>query len=319
LKLLASIFGLAVQARNALYDAALVSTRRLEGPVISVGNLTVGGSGKTPFVILLGELLKARGIEFDVLSRGYGRKSKGIELVDPSGSPEQFGDEPLLIARRLEVPVIVGANRYQVGKFSEGKFGPRLHLLDDGFQHRALARDFDIVLISPEDAHDILLPVGRLREPLSSLKRADAVVFTNETSLNESSENSQHLRGKLAWRVQRGIRFDGIPEKPLVFCGIAKPRNFVSQLRTEGIEPAAEKFNRDHHAYTEQDIQNLLLLRQRSGAGGFVTTEKDAINLGRHLSKLQPTAIVSVTMTLENADSALDAMLRLIGERKRSA
>jgi tetraacyldisaccharide 4'-kinase len=167
-----------VQARNALYDRALVPARKLKGPVVSVGNLTVGGSGKTPFVILLGELLKARGIEFDVLSRGYGRKFKGIALVDPSGSPEQFGDEPLLIARRLEVPIIVGADRYQAGKFSEDKFEPRLHILDDGFQHRALAREFDIVLINPEDAHDSLLPRGRLREPLSSLKRADVASAT---------------------------------------------------------------------------------------------------------------------------------------------
>jgi tetraacyldisaccharide 4'-kinase len=318
LKLLASIFGLVVQARNALYDRALVPARKLKGPVVSVGNLAVGGSGKTPFVILLGELLKARGIEFDVLSRGYGRKCKGIALVDPSGSPEQFGDEPLLIAHQLDVPIIVGADRYQAGKFSEDKFGPRLHILDDGFQHRALARDFDIVLVNPGDANDSLLPAGRLREPLSSLKRADAVVFTNETSLNESSGKSHHLRDKPTWRVRRGIRFDSVPEKPLVFCGIAKPRIFVSQLRTEGIEPASEKFYRDHHAYTEQDIQNLLQLRQRSGAGGFVTTEKDAVNLGQHLSKLQPMAIISVTMILENADCALDVMLRVIEERKRS-
>jgi tetraacyldisaccharide 4'-kinase len=317
LKLLASIFGLAVQARNTLYDRGLFSARRLQGSVISVGNLSVGGSGKTPFVILLGELLKARDIEFDVLSRGYGRKSKGIALVDPSGSPEQFGDEPLLIARRLEAPVIVGADRYEAGTFSEEKFRPRLHILDDGFQHRALARDFDIVLIGPEDANDSLLPVGRLREPLSSLKRADAVVFTNEISMNESSGNSQHFRGKPTWQVRRGIRFDKVPEKPVVFCGIAKPRNFVSQLRTEGIEPAAEKFYRDHHPYTEQDIHNLLRLRQSTGAGGFVTTEKDAINLGQHLLKLQPIAIVSVTMILENADNTLNTTLRVIEERKR--
>jgi tetraacyldisaccharide 4'-kinase len=308
-----------VQVRNALYDRALVPARKLKGPVVSVGNLTVGGSGKTPFVILLGELLKSRGIEFDVLSRGYGRKAKGIALVDPSGFPEQFGDEPLLIARRLEVPVIVGADRYQAGKFSEDKFGPRLHILDDGFQHRALAREFDIVLVNPEDAHDNLLPRGRLREPLSSLKRADAVVFTNETSLNESSAKSQHLRCKPMWRVRRGIRFNSVPEKPLVFCGIAIPRNFVSQLRTEGVEPVAEKFYRDHHAYTEQDIHDLIQLRQDAEAGGFVTTEKDAINLGQHLSKLQPMAIISVTMILENADNALDAMLRVIEEPKRSA
>src|SRR5580704_16224595 len=131
-----------VRARNALYDRALWRTRRLHGAVVSVGNLSAGGSGKTPFVMLLGELLKARAIKFDVLSRGYGRSSKGVRLVDPAGLPQEFGDEPLLIARQLQVPVIVGEDRWEAGRFAEAKFGPQLHLLDDGFQHRALARDF---------------------------------------------------------------------------------------------------------------------------------------------------------------------------------
>src|SRR5437016_11119580 len=105
---LASVFGLGVRTRNALYDRGLIPVRRLAGPVVSVGNLSVGGSGKTPFVLLLGELLKKRGIQFDVLSRGYGRSSRGVLAVDPAGSPEMFGDEPLLMARKLRVPVIIG-------------------------------------------------------------------------------------------------------------------------------------------------------------------------------------------------------------------
>ena len=133
-------------------------------------------------MLLLGELLKARGVKFDVLSRGYGRQSRGVAWVDPGGSARDFGDEPLLIARRLGVPVMVGEERYQAGVVAESKFGPQLHLLDDGFQHRALARDFDIVLVTPEDARDRLLPAGRLREPLSSLARADAVVLTSGAS-----------------------------------------------------------------------------------------------------------------------------------------
>ena len=168
--------------------------------VISVGNLSAGGTGKTPFVILLGELLKARGIKFDVLSRGYGRSSKGVRLVDPSGLPTEFGDEPLLIARKLQMPVIVGEDRWQAGRFAESKFGPQLHLLDDGFQHRALARDFDIVLVTPQDAADRLLPDGRLREPLHSLVRADAIVLASG-----ASANSFPIQQKLIWRVRRGI------------------------------------------------------------------------------------------------------------------
>ena len=177
---LSALYGASVKARNDLYDRGALKIRRMPGPVVSIGNLTVGGSGKTPFLITLGELLKARGIGFDVLSRGYGRATKGVGLVDPEGSPRDFGDEPLLIARKLQVPVIVGEDRYAAGQFAEEKFGPQLHLLDDGFQHRRLARDFDIVLITPTDAGDSLLPTGRLREPLSSLSRADAVVLTND-------------------------------------------------------------------------------------------------------------------------------------------
>jgi tetraacyldisaccharide 4'-kinase len=179
---LSSIYGLAVRARNALYDRRGLRARRLDGPVVSVGNLSAGGSGKTPFVMLLGELLQSRGVKFDVLSRGYGRKSRGVLLVDPSGLPQEFGDEPLLIARRLQVPVIVGEDRYEAGRFAEARFGAQLHLLDDGFQHRALARDFDIVLVTPQDASDRLLPAGRLREPLSALGRADAVVLASGAS-----------------------------------------------------------------------------------------------------------------------------------------
>ena len=119
--------------------------------MISVGNVSVGGSGKTPFVLLLGQMLKARGVNFDVLSRGYGRSTRGVALVDARGSPRDFGDEPLLLARHLGVPVVVGENRYQAGLLAEKKFGSQFHLLDDGFQHRGLARQFDIVLITPEE------------------------------------------------------------------------------------------------------------------------------------------------------------------------
>ncbi|MBV9574648.1 MAG: tetraacyldisaccharide 4'-kinase [Acidobacteriales bacterium] len=307
-----SVFGLGVWTRNRIYDRRLRPARRLQGPIISVGNLSVGGSGKTPFVILLGSLLKARGVSFDVLSRGYGRTKRGTTIVAPEGSPADFGDEPLLIARRLEVPVIVGEDRYNAGQLAEKQFGAQLHLLDDGFQHRALHRDFDIVLVTPEDLRDRMLPAGRLREPISSLNRADAVVLTSGASAASFS-----LEGRQVWRVRRGIVARGLPARPVVFCGIARPRNFVLQLRTAGIEPAAEAFYRDHHAYTARDVSELLALRQKSDAEGFVTTEKDAINLDGYLSALSPLAIVPVTMELAEAPNVIDTMFRGIGERRR--
>lgn len=311
---LSTIYGAVVQARNALYDRGHLPSRHLKGPVVSVGNLSAGGSGKTPFVMLLGELLKARGVKFDVLSRGYGRETRGVRLVDPAGLPQQFGDEPLLIARKLQVPVIVGEDRHEAGRFAESKFGPQLHLLDDGFQHRALARDFEIVLVTPQDATDQLLPAGRLREPLGSLRRADAVVLASG-----ASAESFPPRDKLVWRVKRGIIPKAVPPRPVVFCGIARPQNFLLQLRAANIEPVAQAFYRDHHAYVEKDIRELLELKQRSEAGGFVTTEKDAVNLGPYLSALDPLSVVPVRMELADAANAVDAILRKIADRKPCA
>jgi tetraacyldisaccharide 4'-kinase len=231
--------------------------------------------------------------------------------VDPAGLPRDFGDEPLLIARKLQVPVVVGENRFQAGNFAEKRFGPRLHLLDDGFQHRSLERDFDIVMVTPPDIADRLIPGGRLREPLSSLRRADAVVLASG-----ASGDSLPLEGKLVWRVRRGIIPRNVPPRPVVFCGIARPQSFVLQLRAANIEPVAEAFYRDHHAYTEKDIDELLQLKQRSQAGGFVTTEKDAVNLGGYLSALDPLSVVPVKMELDDAANAVDTMLRRIEKTK---
>jgi tetraacyldisaccharide 4'-kinase len=311
---LSAIYGVVVWTRNALYDRSVLPTRSLQGPVVSVGNLSAGGSGKTPFVILLAELLKARGVKLDVLSRGYGRQSRGVFLVDPAGLPKDFGDEPLLMARKLQLPVIVGEDRYEAGKFAESKFGPQLHLLDDGFQHRGLRRDFNIVLVTPQDAADRLLPAGRLREPLASLSRADATVLASG-----ARAESFPLEGKLVWRVRRGIAPSNVPPQPVVFCGIARPQSFVLQLRAANIEPAAEAFYRDHHAYSETDVRELLALKQKSGAGGFLTTEKDAVNLGSYLSALEPLSVVPVRMELADAANALDTMLRVIEERRLAA
>ena len=311
---LASLYGAGVRSRNALYDRGTFPQHRLAGPVISVGNLSVGGAGKTPFVLLLGDLLKARGVKFDILSRGYGRQTRGVRLVAPGGSPRDFGDEPLLMARRLEVPVVVGEDRFAAGQFAEQQFGAEMHLLDDGFQHRALARDFDIVLVTPEDARDRLLPAGRLREPLTSLARADAIVLTSG-----ASPESFPAAGKLIWRVRRGIAPQNVPARPVVFCGIARPKSFLMQLRTAGIEPVAEAVFGDHHFYVEKDIQDLLKLRRQSEADGFVTTEKDAVNLREFLSALQPVAVVPVKMELVDAANAVDTMLRRIEERRRKS
>lgn len=336
---LSAIFGAGVALRNALYDRGVLTERKLSRPVVSVGNISVGGSGKTPFVIALGQLLKERGIAFDVLSRGYGRSSTQVAVVDPKGAPEQFGDEPLLIARRLEAPVIVGADRYQAGLLAEKKFEVKLHLLDDGFQHRRLHRDFDIVLAPASDLEGALLPVGRLREPLSSLQRANVVVSDRGESAPPENASfmpggqgslqavekivrgerppatSLHVLPVEVWRMKRNVYLDQVSKKPLAFCGIARPRQFFGYLQELGIELAVTVSFPDHHRYTENDLARLSRARSRSGADGFVTTEKDAINLGALAGRLQPLNIAWLRLVLEDPEQALGSLLGALERR----
>ncbi len=308
---LTGLYGGLSAFRNTLYDRGVLASRRLQRPVISVGNLSTGGAGKTPFVIALGQLLLDRGIEFDVLSRGYRRKTRGILVVEPSGSAAEFGDEPLLIARRLGVPVIVGESRFGAGQLAEQKFQQQFHILDDGFQHRSLARDFDIVLMTAEDFGDRLLPSGRLREPLSSLERADAIVVPHNLNVDHPAS-----KGKLVWRAERSILIPEPLAAPIAFCGIARPEQFFAQLRAAGFTPKAEISFGDHHAYDQHDVQRLHQLRTKLGADGFLTTEKDAINLGQLQRSLTPLSVAVLKLILDRPADLVDTSLTRIAERK---
>jgi tetraacyldisaccharide 4'-kinase len=308
---LTGLYGSVTALRNTLFDRGVLSSRRLEQPVVSVGNLSVGGSGKTPFVIALGELLKTREIRFAVLSRGYGRKTRGVLVVESAGKASDFGDEPLLIARRLGVPVIVGESRYDAGRLAEQKFQPQLHILDDGFQHRSLARDFDIVLMTENDVGDRLLPLGRMREPLSSLARADAVVLPSGLAVDHPA-----LQQKPVWQIERELLLLNPPSRPVVFCGIARPAQFFAQVRAAGISPAAEMIFRDHHAYGLHDFQALIQARRDSRADGFLTTEKDAVNLAPNHHGLEPLAVAVLRLTIDRPTDVVDAILTRIRERK---
>jgi tetraacyldisaccharide 4'-kinase len=311
---LAGIYGTASGLRNSLFDSGVFKSRRLGWPVVSVGNLSVGGAGKTPFVIALGELLKERGIHFDVLSRGYGRKSRGVLVVDPGGAAVQFGDEPLLIARNLGVSVVVGKSRYAAGlqaeKLGAGPgSGLQVHILDDGFQHRSLARHFDIVLMAESDFCDRLLPSGRLREPLSSLDRADVVVLpAGVSSLHPA------LRGKPIWRMTRELELKRPSSSPVVFCGIARPQQFFDQVRAAGVSPAAELDFPDHHRYEGKDITHLIALSRRSNANGFVTTEKDAVNLGVMRDQLAPLSVAELRVELADPDTIVGTIMARIAK-----
>ncbi len=318
------LFGIGVAIRNSLYDRGMFRRRKLQGAVVSIGNLCIGGTGKTPFAQMIGDLLMERGIVFDILSRGYGRSSTEIKVVDPQGGPREFGDEPLLLAKYFAAKpgngdakapkVIVGPDRYLAGLLAEKQFGPRLHLLDDGFQHRHLARDFDIVLLAPDDADQVLLPVGRLREPLRSLQRADAVVATEEVNIAGFPVLPPRV-----WRVERDISLPShLPDgaKPLAFCGIARPDRFFQDLRRHAIYPVAELTFRDHHAYTASDVEKILREKTSSGADCCLTTIKDIMNLGELAHRLAPFSAVSLKLRLVEAEANVDEMLRVIEQRR---
>jgi tetraacyldisaccharide 4'-kinase len=207
--------------------------------------------------------------------------------------------------------VIVGESRYAAGRVAERKFQPQLHILDDGFQHRSLVRNFDIVLMTERDFDDRLLPSGRLREPLSSLRRADAIVLPAGLAVDHPA-----LRQKLIWRIERELVLPSLPSAPVVFCGIARPEQFFAQVRATGITPAAEIIFRDHHAYDLDDIQALVGVRRDLQAGGFLTTEKDAINLAPEQHCLEPLAIAELRLTLDRPTDVMGAILARINDGK---
>ena len=312
----ASVYRSVVAMRNYCFDHEILRSRRLSWPVISVGNISVGGSGKTPFVIMLGELLRQRGIEVDVLSRGYRRGTNGVLRVDPNGTPEQFGDEPLLIARKLGCPAFVGEDRFDAGLEAEETIGGaqanRVHLLDDGFQHRQLHRDFDIVLLNQEDFSDKLLPAGRLREPLSALGRADVVV------VDQDFPEDQRPRGEFqVWRIERNVIVPELNRPVIAFCGIARPQRFFSALRKHGLDVQEEIVFRDHHRYTSDDVARLAASQAQHPGSQLITTEKDAVNLGPHITDLKA-IVVPLETSLLIADEVLDVTVRKISERRKS-
>ena len=306
---LSAIFGAAVAVRNSMYDRKIFAIHKLAKPVVSVGNISVGGSGKTPFVIALGESLKARGISFDILSRGYGRASRSTTIVDPSGTTRDYGDEPLLIAGKLGVPVVVGADRFQAGLLSEKTHPAQLHLLDDGFQHRQLHRDCDLVMLPQIDLQDTLLPIGRLREPQSSLGRADVLVMQAEVN------PPQRSAGKQVWRVTRTLELPALNGTAFAFCGIARPDQFFAQLKTSGVQLAGTQAFPDHHRYTAADMQLLLRQKQQRKADFFVTTEKDEINVQPLIQELDDLRIARLKATLEDPNAAIEWLIRTLEQR----
>jgi len=312
---LVPLYSMAVGAKNLAYSKGWARQQHLQWPVVSIGNLSMGGSGKTPLIIRLAQLLRERGTTVDVLSRGYGRRSKAVLQVAVGGSADEFGDEPLLIAQAAGVPVFVGASRHAAGLLAESKAaGPALHLLDDGFQHRRLARDVDIVVLHRSDFGERLLPAGRLREGFSSLSRAQIIVMREEDRELEPELRRRRFSQPIWW-MERALEVPDV-KQVVAFCAIARQDEFLSGLRSSGVAVAAMRAWRDHHRYTRADIAALIELRRQHQAEAFLTTEKDRVRLvpehRRMLEGAAPLHAARLVVRLRDEPAAIDQLLALL-------
>ena len=330
--LLSGAYGRILLMRRAWY-ARPGRRRRLNHRVISVGNLSLGGSGKTPVVAALARLLRARGQRPVILTRGYGRRevtegvlvvSDGQRVLEPVS---RSGDEPQLLARTLSgVPVLVCADRYIAGLFAERHFGVTVSILDDGFQHVQLERDVDLLLVSPADLEDRVLPSGRLREPLTAAQCADAVLVpgTDEEVAQVAAAFGHHNAFRIVprygplWRVRKdppyiaeresvGQVLADPPGRVVAFAGIARPERFFNALRSLGYDVARELTFRDHHWYTARDRETIQSAARETNASLIVTTEKDAVRCDFDV------AVLPMTVSIEPAadfESWLSGRLR---------
>lgn len=307
------------------YGAGVLKQSRVAARVISIGNITVGGTGKTPVTIDLATRLIERGSKVAILSRGYKRLSKDRNLVVSDGKSLQVnsaeaGDEPYLIASRVpNAVVIVGAKRAETAKLATEQFGCDTILLDDGFQHFGIARDTDIVLLdyNDEPEQDHILPAGRLREPLSALARADWIIITKVPTANADAK--LHRLRTLAARFAPNAKLSacrmgahslspfGCPDVTLgggglvgvgvlAFCGIARPATFFEELRRLGANIVGERTFPDHVWYTNKDIETIAQQSKDVGAELIVTTEKDAVKLLPASVKHLPLAVLKQTL-----------------------
>lgn len=320
-------------AHRGLYEVGLKRRERLPRPVICIGNLTVGGTGKTPFLITLARELSGRGLRLAILSRGYGAEPTAREprLVSDTEKtlldPVQAGDEPFLLARQCPgVLVVIGASRAEAGRFALDKFDIDLFLLDDGFQHEALARDADLVLWDMRDLPSASrqLPAGRLREGLSALRRAKAVILTHREYLPMDSAEARECRvvaelkraapevpifaaettlsgyRPLLWddtgsnHLQPMTDLRGV--RVLLLSGLARPEGFENLVRTAGINVADHLKFADHARYDARTIDAVAEKLKETGAGLVLTTEKDAVKLERLETRGLPIFAASLAM-----------------------
>jgi tetraacyldisaccharide 4'-kinase len=292
---LGAVYGAAATWRRLWYAADPTRVHRLTRPVLSVGNLRVGGTGKTPTVGYVARLLRDVGERPAILSRGYARQQQtdGVTVVSDGtrivSDVAHAGDEPMLLARALPgVPVLVSTDRYLAGRLGEERFGVTVHLLDDGFQHVTLARDIDLLIVDPADLDDRVLPVGRLREPIANAAIADAVLVPG-ADIVAATTMAQRLGVARAFALGRTLgdpvalhhSQSPFPVDALLFAaaGIARPERFFDDLRAAGLTISGTRAFRDHHRFDQRDVDGIVVSARAAGATGVVVTGKDAVRL----------------------------------------
>jgi len=300
---LSQLYGFALSIRLLLYRSGVFRPRKLKVKVISVGNVTAGGTGKTPLVIYLAEKLKENGKKVAILTRGYKRKNKKMADLnkDTLGKInwQDVGDEPYLMSRRLAgIPIIVTKHRVISGSYADEKYDPDVLILDDGFQHLKLQRDLDIVVIDSTNpwGNGRLLPAGILREPLSSLKRADIFILTKTDKISDLAETIDTLRkynphAPMVESMYRKRSMENLSDhspvdtaklenkKALAFSGIGNPTSFENSLRQLKINVLKYRIFPDHFAYRRKDVLSLWEEAKNLEADFIVTTEKDSVRI----------------------------------------
>ncbi|MEZ4753976.1 MAG: tetraacyldisaccharide 4'-kinase [Bdellovibrionota bacterium] len=299
LSFLSWIYLIITGLRNFLYDIALFSAYKSKLPVVSVGNISVGGTGKTPLVIYLCKKLLEQGKQPVVLSRGYKGSIQGPHLVNSENTYEEVGDEPLLIVNSASVPVVIAKKRVAGAKFIESENLGDVIILDDGFQHRALKRDLDIVCIDASSEESVskfftdkLIPAGRLRESRSSgFKRANALVLSLRKKTDDTPAYIELAKKKLPSNLPcfvskiseakvLKVNDELKPQKIAVFCGIANPEGFRSTLESLGFKIEDFRSFADHYSFNNQDLYEL---KELAEVLPLVCTEKDLVRLPQEL------------------------------------
>jgi len=285
---LSTVYAAMARRRREKYAARPELRQRLHAPVISVGNIAVGGRGKTPIAATIARMLLEMGERPAILSRGYGRArhEPGVVIVrDAHGiraGLDESGDEPFMLARQLPgVCVLTCPDRYRAGLVAEQELGATVHVLDDGFQHLQLDRDIDLVLVGREDvAHPVTLPGGRLREPLDTIIAADAVIAEADVVIEAAGHDLPVYRIRRESPADRGVTSAAAGGRPvLAVAGIASPERFFSDLRQAGWVVADTMTFRDHHRFSSRDVERITSAARAADAAMVVTTEKDYVRL----------------------------------------